>query len=43
MRPESKMMAGLKDDDGKWKDIVNWVWTVCVQSKVAVVELNGGI
>lgn len=36
-------MAGLKDDDGKWKDTVNWVWTVCVQSEVTVVELNGGV
>lgn len=43
MQLESKMMTGLKDDDGRWKDTVNWVWTVCAQSKVAVVELNGGV
>lgn len=38
MQPESKMLAGLKDDDGKWKDTVNWV-----QSKGTVVELKGGV
>lgn len=43
MQLESKMMTGLKDDDGKWKDTVNGVWAVCVQSKVAVVELSGGV